>query len=76
MHPKSKEHITNSLKSMDKLLTKDASKGKIQDIEAKKARDGINILVDYDTEDMKGFFRCRHGHRGNHFHRGAFIISP
>ena len=75
MYPKSNEHITNSLKSMDKLLTKDASKGKTQDIEAKEARDGITIL-DYDTEDIKGFFRCRHGHRGDHFHSGAFMMSP
>ena len=61
---------------MDKLLTKDASKGKIQDIEAKEARDGITILVDYDTEDIEGFFRCQHDHRGDHFHSGACMISP
>jgi len=65
----------NSLKSMDKLLAKDASKDKIQDIEAKKPRDRITIL-DYDTQDIKGFSRCRHGHRGNHFDHGAFMIFP
>ena len=75
MYPKSNEHITNSLKSMDKLLMKDASKDKIQDIEGKEARDGITILG-YDTQDTKDFSRCRHGHRGNHFHLGAFMISP
>lgn len=39
---------------MDKLLAKDVSKGKIQDIEAKEARDRITVL-DYDTEGFKGF---------------------
>jgi 3-hydroxybutyryl-CoA dehydrogenase len=39
---------------MDKLLAKDVSKGKIQDIEAKEARDRITVL-DYDTQGIKGF---------------------
>ena len=39
---------------MDKLLAKDISKGKIQDIEAKEARDRITVL-DYDTQGIKGF---------------------
>lgn len=44
----------NSLKFMDKLLAKDVSKGKIQDIEAKEARDRITVL-DHDTQGIKGF---------------------
>jgi len=52
--PRSKEQVTNSLKFMDKLLAKDVSKGKIQDIEAKEARDRITVL-DYDTQGIKGF---------------------
>jgi len=51
---RSKEQITSSLKFMDKLLAKDVSKGRIQDIEAKEARDRITIL-DYDTQGIKGF---------------------
>jgi len=39
---------------MDKLLAKDVSKGKIQDAEAKEARDRITVL-DYDTQGIKGF---------------------
>lgn len=39
---------------MDKLLAKDVSKGKIQDIEAKEARDRITVL-DYETQGIKGF---------------------
>lgn len=39
---------------MDKLLAKDVSKGKIQDTEAKEARDRITVL-DYDTQGIKGF---------------------
>jgi len=39
---------------MDKLLAKDVSKGRIQDIEAKEARDRITVL-DYDTQGIKGF---------------------
>ena len=52
--PRSKEQITNSLEFMDKLLAKDVSKGKIQDTEAKEARDRITVL-DYDTQGIKGF---------------------
>lgn len=52
--PRSKEQVTNSLKFMDKLLAKDISKGKIQDAEAKEARDRITVL-DYDTQGIKGF---------------------
>jgi len=52
--PRSKEQVTNSLKFMDKLLAKDVSKGKIQDTEAKEARDRITVL-DYDTQGIKGF---------------------
>lgn len=51
---RSKEQVSNSLKFMDKLLAKDVSKGKIQDIEAKEARDRITVL-DYDTQGIKGF---------------------
>jgi 3-hydroxyacyl-CoA dehydrogenase len=39
---------------MDKLLAKDVSKGKIQDVEAKEARDRITVL-DYDAQGIKGF---------------------
>ena len=39
---------------MDKLLAKDISKGKIQDTEAREARDRITVL-DYDTQGIKGF---------------------
>jgi hypothetical protein len=39
---------------MDKLLAKDVSRGRIQDIEAKEARDRITVL-DYDTQGIKGF---------------------
>ena len=39
---------------MDKLLAKDTSKGKIEDIEAKEARNRITIL-NYDTQSIKGF---------------------
>ena len=39
---------------MDKLLAKDVSKGRIQDIEAKEARDRITVL-DYDTRGINGF---------------------
>lgn len=39
---------------MDKLLAKDVSKGKIQEIEAKEARDRM-IVLDYDTQGVKGF---------------------
>lgn len=39
---------------MDKLLAKDVSKGRIQDTEAKEARDRITVL-DYDTQGIKGF---------------------
>ena len=42
------------MKFMDKLLAKDVSKGKIQDIEAEEARDRITVL-DYDTQGIKGF---------------------
>ena len=52
--PRSKEQVASSLKFMDKLLAKDVSKGKIQDIEAKEARDRITVL-DYDTQGIKGF---------------------
>jgi len=52
--PRSKEQVASSLKFMDKLLAKDVSKGKIQDVEAKEARDRITIL-DYDTQGIKGF---------------------
>ena len=52
--PRSKEQVASSLKFMDKLLAKDVSKGKIQDIEAKEARDRI-IVLDYDTQGIKGF---------------------
>lgn len=52
--PRSKEQVANSLKFMDKLLAKDVSKGKIQDIEAKEARDRITVL-DHDTQGIKGF---------------------
>ena len=52
--PRSKEQVSNSLKFMDKLLAKNVAKGKIQDIEAKEARDRITVL-DYDTQGIKGF---------------------
>ena len=52
--PRSKEQVSSSLKFMDKLLAKDVSKGKIQDIEAKEARDRITVL-DYDAQGIKGF---------------------
>ena len=52
--PRSKEQVSNSLKFMDKLLAKDVSKGKIQEIEAREARDRITVL-DYDTRGVKGF---------------------
>jgi 3-hydroxybutyryl-CoA dehydrogenase len=52
--PRSKEQVSSSLKFMDKLLAKDVSKGKIQDIEAKEARDRITVL-DYDTQGIEGF---------------------
>ena len=39
---------------MDKLLEKDVSKGKIQSIEAKEARERITVL-DYDAHGIKGF---------------------
>lgn len=42
------------MKFMDKLLAKDVSKGKIQEIEAKEARDRITVL-DYDTRGINGF---------------------
>ena len=51
---RSKGQVANSLKFMDKLLAKDVSKGRIQDIEAKEARDRITVL-DYDTQGIKGF---------------------
>jgi 3-hydroxybutyryl-CoA dehydrogenase len=51
---RSKEQVSSSLKFMDKLLAKDVSKGKIQDIEAKEARDRITVL-DYDTHGIEGF---------------------
>jgi len=41
---KSKEQASSSLKFMGKLLAKDVSKGEIQDIEAKEARDRITVL--------------------------------
>lgn len=52
--PRSEKQVANSLKFMDKLLAKDVSKGKIEDIEAKEARDRITVL-DYDTQGIKGF---------------------
>lgn len=52
--PRSKEQLASSLKFMDKLLAKDVSKGRIQGIEAKEARDRITVL-DYDTQGIKGF---------------------
>ena len=39
---------------MDKLLAKDVSKGRIQEIEAKEARERITVL-DHDTQGIKGF---------------------
>lgn len=39
---------------MDKLLEKDVSKGRIQDIDAKEARERITVL-DYDAQGIKGF---------------------
>ena len=51
---RSKEQIASSLKFMDKLLAKDVSKGKIQNVEAKEARDRITVL-DYDTQGIEGF---------------------
>ena len=52
--PRSKDQVANSLKFMDNLLAKDVSKGKIQDIEAKEARDRITVL-DYEAHGIKGF---------------------
>ena len=52
--PRSKDQVASSLKFMDKLLAKGVSKGKIQDIEAKEARDRITVL-DYDTQGVEGF---------------------
>jgi hypothetical protein len=51
---RSKEQVSNSLKFMDKLLAKEVSKGKIQEIEAKEARDRM-IVLDYDTQGIQGF---------------------
>lgn len=39
---------------MDKLLAKDVSKGRIQEIEAKEARDKI-VVLDHDTQGINGF---------------------
>lgn len=44
LHDRSDEQIGKGLKLMDKLLAKDVSKGKIQDIEAKEARDRITVI--------------------------------
>jgi hypothetical protein len=52
--PRSKEQIAHSLEFMDKLLAKDVSKGKIQDLEAREARDRITVL-DYETQGINGF---------------------
>jgi 3-hydroxyacyl-CoA dehydrogenase len=51
---RSKDQVSNSLSFMDKLLAKDVSKGKIQEIEAKEARERITVL-DYDTQGIQGF---------------------
>lgn len=51
---RSKDQVSNSLSFMDKLLAKDVSKGKIQEIEAKEARERITVL-DYDTHGIQGF---------------------
>ncbi|EIM80730.1 uncharacterized protein STEHIDRAFT_142638 [Stereum hirsutum FP-91666 SS1] len=44
LHDRSDEQIGKGLKLMDKLLAKDVSKGKIQDIDAKEARDRITVI--------------------------------
>jgi len=51
---RSKDQITTSLNFMDKLLAKDVSKGKIQEIEAKEARERITV-VDADKDGVNGF---------------------
>ncbi|KDQ56409.1 hypothetical protein JAAARDRAFT_36576 [Jaapia argillacea MUCL 33604] len=44
LYDRSPEQVEKGLKLMDKLLAKDVSKGKIQDLEAKEARDRITIV--------------------------------
>lgn len=41
---KSTEQVDRGLKLMDKLLMKDVAKGKIQEIDAKEARDRVSVV--------------------------------
>ncbi|TFY75957.1 hypothetical protein EWM64_g8055 [Hericium alpestre] len=41
LHDRNEEQIAKSLKLMDRLLAKDVAKGKIQELEAKEARDRV-----------------------------------
>ncbi|EPQ55327.1 hypothetical protein GLOTRDRAFT_76695 [Gloeophyllum trabeum ATCC 11539] len=53
LYDRSTEQIEKGLKFMDKLLAKDVSKGKIQDIEAKEARDRVTVVS--QDQAYKGF---------------------
>ncbi|KAA1470528.1 hypothetical protein DENSPDRAFT_928919 [Dentipellis sp. KUC8613] len=44
LHDRSDEQIAKGLKLMDKLLAKDVAKGKIQETEAKEARDRVTVI--------------------------------
>lgn len=44
LHDRSQEQITKGLGLIDKLLTKDVSKGKLTDVEAKEARERIRVV--------------------------------
>ena len=44
LHDRSDEQISKGLKFMDKLLATDVAKGKIQELDAKEARDRITII--------------------------------
>ncbi|CAE6458034.1 unnamed protein product [Rhizoctonia solani] len=52
IYDRSSEQIKNSLTLMDKLLDKEVSKGKMQNTEAKEARDRVTIIGE---EGVKGF---------------------
>ncbi|KZT22516.1 hypothetical protein NEOLEDRAFT_1137987 [Neolentinus lepideus HHB14362 ss-1] len=52
LYDRSAEQIDKGLKLMDKLLAKDVSKGKIQDIEAKEARERLSVVS--QEQGLKG----------------------
>lgn len=44
LHDRSQEQITKGFGLIEKLLTKDVSKGKLTDVEAKEARERIRVV--------------------------------